>query len=92
MDIDAVSPSTLWKIYDLVMKHAPEVEDEVRNSLGQKEPPRELAKPPPKKKNKPMGKNEQERKIAHLENTLGEFQRHGSGSQEPVMPSEFPLS
>jgi bromodomain-containing factor 1 len=50
------------------------------------EAPAKLAKPPAKKKNKPMSKSEQERKIEQLEGTLETFQRHASGSQEP-MPS-----
>ncbi|KAH8811825.1 hypothetical protein F5884DRAFT_291950 [Xylogone sp. PMI_703] len=87
LDIDLVTTPTLWKIYDLIMRHAPEVEAMVRKQMQEKEAPRSLAKPPPKKKNKPMSKSEQERKIEHLKNSVQEFERHGSGSQEPVMPT-----
>ena len=53
-------------------------------------PPRVAAKPAPKKKNKPMSKNEQERNIQHLKNSVQAFERQGSGSQDPVIPSETP--
>jgi bromodomain-containing factor 1 len=48
------------------------------------EGPAKLAKPPAKKKNKPMSKSEQERKIEQLAGTLQNFQRNASGSQEPL--------
>ena len=94
MDIDAISQPVLWQIYDLVMKETPWVEENVRKSMQEKEPPRPLARPPPKKKNKPMSKVEQERKIEQLKNSMQEFERHGSQSQsqEPpatVLPSEY---
>ena len=92
LDIDVVSPASLWKIYHHVMKHAPEVEAEARAMMEEKEeeaPRATLAKPPPKKKNKPMSKSEQERKIEQLEQINKTFERHASGSQEP-MPSEHP--
>lgn len=57
--------------------------------MQEKEAPRSLAKPPAKKKNKPMSKVEQERKIEYLKNSVQEFERHGSGSQEPVIPSKL---
>ena len=74
------------------MKHAPEVEAEARAMMEEKEeeaPRATLAKPPAKKKNKPMSKSEQERKIEQLEQINKTFERHASGSQEP-MPSEQP--
>ena len=46
------------------------------------------AKPVQKKKNKPMSKNEQERNIQHLKNSVQAFERQGSGSQDPVIPSK----
>lgn len=48
------------------------------------EAPAKLAKPPAKKKNKPMSKSEQERKIEQLAGTLENFQRNASDSQEPL--------
>ncbi|KAG0652853.1 Bromodomain-containing factor 1 [Hyphodiscus hymeniophilus] len=91
LDIDVVSQQSLWKIYNFVLKYNPEVVEEARSLLDDKddEPPAKLAKPPAKKKNKPMSKSEQERKIEQLEGTLQTFERHGSGSQEP-MPTVEP--
>jgi len=87
LDIDMISPGTLWKIHALILKYAPEVEAEIKKSMMEKESPRTLAKPAPKKKNKPMSKTEQERKIEQLRNSMQEFERHNSGSQEPVLPT-----
>jgi bromodomain-containing factor 1 len=72
------------------MKHVPEVEQEAKAMLEEKEeeaPRASLAKPPAKKKNKPMSKSEQERKIEELTKINSAFERQASGSQEP-MPSE----
>jgi bromodomain-containing factor 1 len=89
LDIDLVSTPTLWKIYNLIMVHAPEVERDVRAAMNERDnPPRVSAKPAAKKKNKPMSKNEQERNIQHLKNSVQAFERQGSGSQDPVIPSE----
>ncbi|TAQ90092.1 hypothetical protein B7494_g1601 [Chlorociboria aeruginascens] len=87
LDIDVVSPPALWKIYELIMKYAPEVDKDVRKALQERDNPRALAKPSQKKKNKPMSKGEQERKIEHLKNSVQAFERQDSGSQEPVMPT-----
>jgi bromodomain-containing factor 1 len=73
------------------MQYAPEVDAEMRKQFEARDTPRELAKPPSKKKNKPMSKSEQERKIELLKSREREFARQGSGSQEPVMPSKFLL-
>jgi bromodomain-containing factor 1 len=83
-----ISPVILWKIYNLISHYAPEVETEIKKQMMEKEPPRTLAKPAAKKKNKPMSKTEQERKIEQLKNSMQEFERHNSGSQEPVLPSK----
>lgn len=72
------------------MIHCPEVDTDMRKSFEARDTPRELAKPPTKKKNKPMSKSEQEQKIELLKSREREFaNRQGSGSQEPVMPSKF---
>ena len=89
LDIDSVSAPTLWKIYELVQLHAPEVEIEIRRQLEERTAPRAPARPPPKKKNKPMSKGEQERKIEQLKSAVQDFERQGSGSQEPL-PSKLP--
>jgi bromodomain-containing factor 1 len=74
------------------MEHAPEVEAGLRQVQDERETPRAVAKPPQKKKNKPMSKSEQERKIEHLTRVQREFQqKQGSGSQEPV-PSTHTFS
>lgn len=88
LDIELISTATLWKIYDLVAAHAPGVEQELRKAFMERENPRSLAKPASKKKNKPMNKTVQERNIEHLKGRMQEFERQGSGSQEPVIPSE----
>ncbi len=71
------------------MQHAPEVEAQVKRTLAERDAPRAPAKPAPKKKNKPMSKTEQERKIKQLKSSVQEFERQGSGSQEPVLPSNL---
>jgi bromodomain-containing factor 1 len=73
------------------MKHAPEVEAEARAMMDEKEDevPAKLAKPPAKKKNKPMSKSEQERKIEQLEGITAKFERQASGSQEPMPSKHF---
>ena len=69
------------------MRHAPEVEVMVRKSMQERESPKSVAKPPPKKKNKPMSKLEQENKIQKLQAKALEFERQSSNSQEPPIPS-----
>jgi bromodomain-containing factor 1 len=71
------------------MQYAPEVEATIKKQMRERESPRAVAKPAPKKKNKPMSKSEQERKIEQLQKKALEFERHSSGSQEPVIPSIF---
>lgn len=90
LDIDSISVPTLWRIYDLVTEHSPSTEATIRKQILEKEAPRNhMAKPAAKKKNKPMGKQEQERKIEQLSDRLQQFQRQNSGSQEPVLPSKL---
>lgn len=88
LDIDLVSVPTLWKIHGLIMQHCPEVDAETRKNFIERDQPRELAKPPAKKKNKPMSKSEQEQKIELLRNKANDFDRQNSGSQEPVSTVE----
>lgn len=92
LDIDSISQHLLWKIHGLIMKHAPEVEEAIKRTIQNRESPKAAAKPPPKKKNKPMSSVDQERNIKVLEQKLGTYQRaisSGSHSQEPVMRSKF---
>ncbi|KAH8818394.1 hypothetical protein F5882DRAFT_6131 [Hyaloscypha sp. PMI_1271] len=87
LDIDLISTPTLWKIHGLIMQYAPEVEATIKKQMRERESPRAVAKPAPKKKNKPMSKSEQESKIQQLQKTALEFERQSSGSQEPVIPT-----
>jgi bromodomain-containing factor 1 len=84
-----ISVPVLWKIYDFIKQYAPDVESAVKESYEKKEEPRVPAKPMQKKKNKPMSKGEQERKIAELRNKMQEFRGAGSRSQEPVESVEM---
>ncbi|CAL3968472.1 unnamed protein product [Diplocarpon coronariae] len=90
LDIDVISQPLLWKIYNLIMEHNPEVEKAVKATMQQRESPRVVAKQPARpKKNKPMSKVDQERNIKALQQKLGTYERASSGShsQEPVMQS-----
>merc|ERR1711964_747442 len=73
LDIDSISQGLLWKIHGLIMKHAPEVEDAIRKTIQGRESPKTTAKPPPKKKNKPMSSVDQEHHIKVLEQKLGTY-------------------
>ncbi|KAG9232200.1 Bromodomain-containing protein [Amylocarpus encephaloides] len=88
LDIDVVSNHVLWKIHDLIMTYAPAVDASIREAMQEREVPRAPAKPVSKKKNKPMNKDDQEKNIEILQNRLKDFDRQGSGSQEPVMQSK----
>lgn len=92
LDIEIIPPNILWKIYDLISEHSPDTEVQVRARYAAKQSPEELARPPAKKKNKPMTKHEQERKIEELRGKVQQFERQGSGSQDPVMQSKSPSS
>ncbi|KAI8630800.1 Bromodomain-containing protein [Xylariaceae sp. FL1651] len=91
LDIDSLTPEALGKLYDLINKAHPNI----RQSLAQKpeysnavsseaEPKAKTGSLPKAKKNKPMNKHEQERKIEQLRELKAQLQRHGSGSQEPI--------
>ncbi|KAL2071262.1 hypothetical protein VTL71DRAFT_12497 [Oculimacula yallundae] len=88
LDIDSISQSLLWKIHGLIMKHAPEVEASIKKAIQARESPKAPAKPPPKKKNKPMSSVDQERNISILQEKMGTLQQRqasGSRSQEPAV-------
>ncbi|KAI0843667.1 Bromodomain-containing protein [Hypoxylon sp. FL0890] len=89
LDIDALSMDALRKLYDLIHKANPSI----RSTLEKKpefshsvevEPKSKPTGPSKAKKNKPMNKHEQERKIEQLRELKAQLQRHGSGSQEPL--------
>lgn len=86
LDVDALLPHTMWKFYDAVCEYCPEAVARVKARWAQQnqEEPRVAANPAPKKKNKPMSKVEQERKIALLREKMQSFKGAGSASQEPI--------
>ncbi|KAI1745517.1 hypothetical protein F4680DRAFT_442989 [Xylaria scruposa] len=97
LDIDSLTVDALGKLYDLINKAHPHI----RQALAKKpeyssavsSEPEPKAKPgglPKAKKNKPMNKHEQERKIEQLRELKAQLQRHGSGSQEPIPEVEAP--
>ncbi|KAI2631639.1 hypothetical protein GGS21DRAFT_153616 [Xylaria nigripes] len=90
LDIDSLTLDALTKLYDLINKAHPHIRQglakkpEYSNAVSSEPEPK--AKPgglPKAKKNKPMNKHEQERKIEQLRELKAQLQRHGSGSQEP---------
>ncbi|KAI1295124.1 hypothetical protein F5Y03DRAFT_310725 [Xylaria venustula] len=91
LDIDSLTLDALGKLYDLINKAHPNI----RQNLAKKPEHSSAANPEPEpkprpgglskaKKNKPMNKHEQERKIEQLRELKAQLQRHGSGSQEPI--------
>ncbi|KAI5851762.1 Bromodomain-containing protein [Durotheca rogersii] len=89
LDIDALSTEALRKLYDLIHKANPGIRSVLEkkpefSSVAEPEPKSKLSGPPKAKKNKPMNKHEQERKIEQLRELKAQLQRHGSGSQEPL--------
>lgn len=98
LDIDSLTVDALGKLYDLINKAHPHI----RQGLAKKpeygsanSEPEPKAKPgglPKAKKNKPMNKIEQEKKIEQLRELKAKLQRHGSGSQEPMPEPEVPAA
>ncbi|KAJ0125298.1 transcription regulator [Diaporthe amygdali] len=85
LDMEQLSDEALVKLFDLVLKAFPTYKDQ----LKKQEPAptaaqTSAAKSAAKKKNKPMGKAEQERKLEQLKALKDSYKRPGSGSQEPV--------
>ncbi|CAK7264335.1 transcription initiation at TATA-containing promoter protein [Sporothrix epigloea] len=80
LDIDQLSQDALGKLYELIVRAFPHMRvkaERVKTTdLSSK-----AGKP---KKHKPMGKLEQERNIEKLREIKAQFQRPGSGSQEPL--------
>ncbi|KAI3317540.1 Bromodomain-containing protein [Xylariaceae sp. AK1471] len=95
LDIDSLTIDALGKLYDLINKAHPNIRQtlarkpEYSNAVSSEPEPKVKSGglPPKAKKNKPMNKHEQERKIEQLRELKAQLQRHGSGSQEP-MPGE----
>ncbi|KAI0972968.1 hypothetical protein F4678DRAFT_459822 [Xylaria arbuscula] len=96
LDIDSLTHDALGKLYDLINKAHPNI----RQNLAKKPEHSSAANPEPEpkskssglskaKKNKPMNKHEQERKIEQLRELKAKLQRHGSGSQEPIPETDL---
>jgi bromodomain-containing factor 1 len=84
LDIDQLSQDALGKLYELIVKAFPHMRvkaEKVRATVDASASGKPSSKP---KKHKPMGKLEQERNIEKLREIKAQFQRPGSGSQEPL--------
>ncbi|KAI1128197.1 hypothetical protein F5Y10DRAFT_277585 [Nemania abortiva] len=99
LDIDSLTVDALGKLYDLINKAHPHIRQTLAKkpeySSAANPEPEPKAKPgglPKAKKNKPMNKHEQERKIEQLRELKAQLQRHGSGSQEPIPEIEAPAA
>lgn len=69
----------------MIEEVAPEIKQGLAAEMvntGRESP--KLARSAPKKKNKPMSKHEQDRKIEHLQGAMASFDKSGSRSQEPM--------
>ncbi|KAL2255974.1 hypothetical protein VTK26DRAFT_2403 [Humicola hyalothermophila] len=87
LDIDSLSDDALMRLYDIVVKAFPEARIESKDKAPASDPPAAAARPKPAgkaKKNKPMSKSEQERRIQQLNELRAQAGRQASGSQEPI--------
>jgi len=89
LDIDMLSEEALQKLYDISVKAFPNMRVEPEKNIAAPAPaespaPRSKPAPAKTKKNKPMTKFEQERRIAQLNELRAQAGRQGSGSQEPI--------
>lgn len=100
LDIEVLSQDALGRLFELINKSYPNIYATVskrpefsNNSSSSKvekpaQSPGHSANPSKPRKNKPMNKDEQERKIEQLRELKAQFQRQGSNSQEPVPEDE----
>jgi bromodomain-containing factor 1 len=94
LDIETVSEEALVRLYDIALKANPNARIEKERQLGlhtspSSDPPIAAAAAkakqlPKSKKNKPMSKSEQERRIQQLNELRAQAGRQASGSQEPL--------
>ncbi|KAK3345591.1 hypothetical protein B0H65DRAFT_425984 [Neurospora tetraspora] len=89
LDIDQLSQEALTQLYDLAIKAFPHLQREKERTMAAQAPPpppaAQRSKPVQKtKKNKPMSKMEQERRLQQLNELRAQAGRQGSGSQEPL--------
>ncbi|KAK4182932.1 hypothetical protein QBC35DRAFT_394969 [Podospora australis] len=85
LDIESLSEGALVRLYDLIVKHHPQAKKKMY-SQAPADPPAKANKPTgtKSKKNKPMSKSEQERRIQQLNALRAQASRNASGSQEPM--------
>ena len=89
LDIEVLSEGALTKLYDIAIKTFPGLRAEKEKTFAappQVETPSAKSKAAANKskKNKPMSRVEQERRIQQLNDLRAQASRHGSGSQEPM--------
>ncbi|KAK4155297.1 hypothetical protein C8A00DRAFT_13690 [Chaetomidium leptoderma] len=92
LDIETVSEDALAKLYEIALKANPNARVEKERQLGMHVAPPSDPAPANKskqqssrsKKNKPMSKSEQERRIQQLNELRAQAGRQASGSQEPM--------
>lgn len=85
--MEQLSDEALVKLFELVLKAFPTYKEQLKKSEpapAPTQPSSHASKSAAKKKNKPMGKAEQERKLEQLKALKDSYKRPGSGSQEPV--------
>ena len=94
LDIDELSNEVLLELHKFVKKHAPRPEEKAEKASPPAYTPISSTGPA-RKKNKPMGKNEQESKIKQLESMQAKFSNPGSVERSieyPAVPGMYPLS
>ncbi|KAH8904047.1 hypothetical protein BR93DRAFT_883993 [Coniochaeta sp. PMI_546] len=89
LDIEALSQDALTKLYDLSIKNFPNLRAEKEAEVAAAAPPpvpEPVSKPKTSKpkKNKPMGKAEQEARLRQLSDLKAAIKGRGSNSQEPI--------
>lgn len=95
LDIDELDPHTLFKLYQYVSKHAPQVEPAYRPPPPPPLPvneskPRKASTAKPRK-NKPMSATEQEEKIRLLQAQVHQFDNPGATPQGMLLRREYSL-
>ncbi|CAN8103897.1 unnamed protein product [Discula destructiva] len=86
LDMDQLSDGALVKLLELVLSRFPEYKEQIKRQEPVAAPAHSSASKgaAKAKKNKPMGKAEQERKLEQLRELKAAYKRPGSGSQEPL--------
>ncbi|KAL2148918.1 hypothetical protein VTH82DRAFT_1604 [Thermothelomyces myriococcoides] len=89
LDIDIISEDALYKLFEIALKANPNALVEKQRQMGMlvgsaSEQPAKSRQLTKSKKNKPMSKSEQERRIQQLNELRAQAGRQASGSQEPM--------